>query len=286
VLCFCVTFFLLCAFAALQHRAFSAPPQAVQAPKSGTVVHPLTIRIVRKKIATADLMEAMRAQYPDRYFKVEIIGAPFARGAKTGANKPVVQWKRIRISYRKDATQPWYDNTQRTDRTDATENVRLPAQEGQLKTTLQATVTLGTRQGAWRGTATGTFFHEFTALESYEVMRKARPNSLIEKPRPLVKGREYITKLQWSRGEKIWRDVPQRGERGYPLHVPRDSNITVRAVKADVKTAWPNYPYMYPDWNQRKISWGIYSITSPGNKESPRQAAGYFNDECNFSVKG
>lgn len=81
------------------------------------------------------------------------------------------------------------------------------------------------------------------------------------KPVALKPDVAYISHLEWKyapiqdqNGKIInptsWQKMPQPGDAEYPLTISNISSITLRAVRRDPKSLWPNSPRPFPIWVQ------------------------------------
>ena len=184
-------------------------------------------------------------------------------------------WTLQSVQYRRNAKEPWktampvsqvqkapvdlYSRTQKAGFSD----IFFPrySQPGEWKSLVRADVSVQTRWSRWRGNASHEFHDIVTArdLKSRAAKRLlvARQNaramamdaqdSVPKGAVALVPGKRYIGKIQWSEdAAQSWHDMPAAGKGA--LAVPELTSLGLRAVRADPKTKWPDYPDFLPFW--------------------------------------
>ena len=137
---------------------------------------------------------------------------------------------------------------------------------GRWKMTVQADVECFNDAGhVWKGSTTRDIAFEVSpkTIERQELVRWAQqtgqPSSA--RPVPLQPGTSYISHLEWkprntfdSQGKAIqsggWQKVPASGDANFPLTIPEDSSVTLRAVRRNPELPWPNFPQRMPAWSK------------------------------------
>ncbi len=178
-------------------------------------------------------------------------------------------WTLQSVQYRVNETSPWrdlkrdeknpvvslYSQHQKTGYSD----IFFPhyKRAGEWKSVVRADVDIQTLSGRWHGQVSHPFHDVISqadlqrriaqraAVESHNnrATRESVPSGAVA----VVPGKRYISKIQWSddAGEK-WHDAPA-ADRGF-VAVPHLTSLGLRAVKADAKTEWPDYPDFLPRW--------------------------------------
>lgn len=185
-------------------------------------------------------------------------------------------WTLQSVQYRRDTNAPWNDVTPAPQQRNAP--VHLYSQDGQVgysdiffplyqkagewKSVVRADVGIKTFFGRWHGNATHEILDVVTAADLRKRIAKRAAvkrqeerdigaNSEGSAPvgaTPLVDGKRYISKIQWSEDAgQNWHDVPAGGKGA--VAVPSLTSLGLRAVKADPKINWPDYPDFLPFWN-------------------------------------
>ena len=187
-------------------------------------------------------------------------------------------WTLRSVRYRRDAKSPWKEITpdsqgQKTPVVLASRSQKVGyidtfipnyAQPGEWKSVVRADVSYRTLWSRWHGSVSHEFHDIVTAQD---LKSRANKRLLIKRendkaiaedaqnPVPngavaLVPGKRYVGKVQWSEDSgQTWRDVPAANQEA--IAVPQLTSLGLRAVKADPKTEWPNYPEFLPYWKYR-----------------------------------
>ena len=184
-------------------------------------------------------------------------------------------WTLQSIRYRRSSTDLWQDVTPASDAKNAPamlyswqnktgySDIFFPrySKTGEWKSVVRADVTARTFLGNWRGAVTHEISDILTAqdlqarantrlLASRQNERDLQQSARDKAPEgavALVEGKRYIGKIQWSEDSGTsWHDVPASG-RG-AVAVPNLTSLGLRAVKANPKIEWPDYPDFLPFW--------------------------------------
>ena len=235
-------------------------------------VHPLKVTIIENDIPRVLLHSVNLERQVSGEFRVvdnmkELAGKRPIEGGQT-------QWELLEIANRSSSKKPW---TIRPTPPGAKplpmplhESMTLPYSSihhianhaGNWRITLRATRRYydGDTKEEWVGSANYVFTRTFKEDEE-AAMRQARglPMPTATPPpgvHPFNPKKDYVAWIQWSPQSGPWRDVPKKGQKGFPLTIDGEEVTGFRAVKKNPREPWPDWFGTHGEKFTEILYWG------------------------------